>query len=83
MVTKIKKSIQNSKHKAGFKARQKQRIEKKHKQSNAERNEYVDKRALLNNKGKKSKKAKKPLPPKEEADASDSEMDEEGSEIDA
>ena len=56
MVTRIKKAIDNSKRKSDFKKRQNMRIEKKHRQNNAERAKYVDKRELLAK--KKQKKGK-------------------------
>ena len=61
MVTKIKKSIANSKRKGDFKKRQQGRIEKKHRQENAERNEFVDKKDILQKKREKKalKKEKK------------------------
>ncbi len=55
MVTRIKKSIDNSKRKGDFKKRQQFRIEKKQRQNNMEKHEFVDKRELLANK-KKGKK---------------------------
>ena len=55
MVTKIKKSIDNSKRKGDFKKRQQMRIEKKHRQKNADKMEFVDRRELIQSK-KKDKK---------------------------
>ena len=56
MVTKIKKQIDNSKRKGDFKKRQNNRIQKKHRQNDIEKAEFVDKRELINDK-KKNKKA--------------------------
>ena len=58
MVTKIKKSIDNSKRKGDFKKRQQMRIEKKHRQKNADKMEFVDRRELIKSK-KKDKKERK------------------------
>ena len=69
MVTRIKKSIQNSKRKGEFKRRQQQRIEKTHRKKNAERSEYVDKRDLLMKK-KDLKMKKKDKKKKQSADKS-------------
>ena len=58
MVAKIKKSIANSKRKGEFKKRQQYKIEKKQRQSNVEKSEYVDKRQMIAEK-KKDKLVKK------------------------
>jgi len=50
MVTRIKKAIDNSKRKGDFKKRQTNRIEKKQRQDKIAKHEYVDKRALLDEK---------------------------------
>ena len=71
MVTKIKKSIQNSKHKQGFKKRQQQRIEKKHKQANAEKNQFVDKRQMIKNKSQAKGKQGRGKKVEEEQDDQD------------
>jgi len=46
MVAKIKKSIQNSKNKATYAKRNKGRVDRKKKQKNFEKNKFVDKREL-------------------------------------
>ena len=54
MVSKIKKSIVNSKNKAGFNKRQTGRVERKHKREDAESKTYVDRKEM-----KKEKRAKR------------------------
>ena len=71
MVTKIKKSIDNSKRKGDFKKRDKMRIEKKQRKSTAESMEFVDKREMIKAKKRNNKPAKKPVKESDE----DEEMD--------
>jgi len=81
MVTKIKKSIDNSKRKGDFKKRQTMRIEKKQRQNKAESMEFVDKREIIKAKkrsmpggGRNEMKSKRPVEAKSDDD-DDDEMD--------
>lgn len=75
MVTRIKKAINNSKNKKGFKQRANNRIEKKQRQAKVEENEYVDAKELLAKK-REAKKAKKAGKAEPKPEGSDDEMEE-------
>jgi hypothetical protein len=88
MVSKIKKSVQNSMRKGDFKKRQQAKIVKKHRDMNEERNKFVDKKQVLakkqeekdnrqHEKGSQKQKTKKGEDKNEEDDVSMGETDSE------